>query len=240
MAPPGAELHSHWRLAFDARIFTLPGDTKLKYSLAATASLASLLIVSLTLSMSASCIKASAHGPSKCESQNGQKPRDENWVQGSVEINAPPQIVWEAVHEERKHDPDLAYSKVIQEGTSESKNESKNEYKLEQKFVLVPILGTAVCQMHNKEIPFERIDYKLIKSDHFKAMEGSWVLVPQEGGKTKLELTSLLDTGLMVPRGMINSITARKIQKRLKRVKAAAEILNKKLAEHPRHLETAH
>jgi hypothetical protein len=71
-------------------------------------------------------------------------------------------------------------------------------------------------------------------------MEGSWVLVPQEGGKTKLELTSLLDTGMMVPRGMVNSITARKIQKRLKRVKAAAEILNKKLAEHPRHLETAH
>lgn len=192
-----------------------------------------MLIVSLTLALSPSCLEAWADNPTKCESQSGgQKPKDENWVQGSVEINAPPQIVWEAVHEERKHDPDLAYSKVIQEGT--------NEYKLEQKFVLVPILGTAICQMHNKEVPFERIDYKLIKSDHFKAMEGSWVLVPQEGGKTKLELSSLLDTGMMVPRGMINSIAARKIQKRLKRVKAAAEILNKKLAEHPRHLETAH
>lgn len=161
--------------------------------------------------------------------------KDENWVRAAVEINAPANVVWEAVHEERKNDPDLAYSKLIHEGSPGS-----NEYRLEQKFVLVPVLGTAVCEMHNKEVPFERIDYKLIKSDRFKTMEGSWVLTTLEGGKTKLELSSLLDTGMPVPRGMVNSITARKIQKRLKRVKTAAELLDHKLAEHPRQLEKAH
>lgn len=174
-----------------------------------------------------------------------QAKKDDNWVSGSVVINAPPHVVWEAVHEERQHDPDLAYSKVIPESSNSISqvaqgNASAHEYKLEQKFVLVPILGTAVCQMHNKEVPFERIDYKLIKSDRFKEMQGSWVLSPEEGNKTKLELSSLLDTGMPVPRGMVNTITARKIQKRLKRVKEAAETLNLKVAEHSKHNEPAH
>jgi hypothetical protein len=52
----------------------------------------------------------------------------------------------------------------------------EHEYVLEQKMVLIPVFGSAVCEMQNKEVPFERIDYKLIKSDRFKHMQGSWVL----------------------------------------------------------------
>src|ERR1700722_18181127 len=107
-------------------------------------------------------------------------------VKAHLLIKAPPQIVWDAVHEERKHDPDMAYSKVIEEGV--------NECKLEQKFTLLPVIGTATCLMHQHEVPLQRIDYKLLKSDRFKAMEGSWVFTSAEDGKaTLLELSTHLD-----------------------------------------------
>lgn len=130
-------------------------------------------------------------------------------------------MVWKAVHEERKHDPDIAYSKVLEEGN--------HECMLEQKFVLIPMLGSSICQMHQKEVPLERIDYKLIKSDRFKAMEGSWVFSPSPEGTT-LTLSSHLDLGLPVPKGMLNSITEKKLQRRLNNVKVQAETMARQLA----------
>jgi hypothetical protein len=144
-----------------------------------------------------------------------------SWVRATIEIKAPREVVWEAVHEERKHDPDLAYSKVIVPG--------EHEYTLEQKMVLIPVIGSAVCQMHNKEVPNERIDYKLIKSDRFKHLEGSWVLSTAANGNTNLELLTNIDLGLPVPRSMVNNLTQKKLQRRLKNVKEAAEVLNNKI-----------
>jgi uncharacterized protein YndB with AHSA1/START domain len=145
-------------------------------------------------------------------------------VKASIHIDAPREVVWQAVHDERKHDPDLAYSKVIVPG--------EHEYTLEQKMVLIPVFGSAVCEMLNKEVPLERIDYKLIKSDRFKHMEGSWVLTPSSDGKTTtLELSTSLDLGVPVPRSVINGFTAKKLQRRLKHVKESAETLNIKLVQ---------
>lgn len=152
--------------------------------------------------------------------ESGDKSKS-SWVRAIIEIKAPREVVWEAVHEERKHDPDLAYSKVIVPG--------EHEYTLEQKMVLIPVIGSAVCQMHNKEVPNERIDYKLIKSDRFKHMEGSWVLSTAANGNTNLELSTNIDLGLPVPRTMVNNLTQKKLQRRLKNVKEAAEVLNNKL-----------
>ena len=145
------------------------------------------------------------------------------WVSASVVINATPEVVWETVHVERNHDPDLAYSKILEQG--------KNECRLEQKFTFIPMFGTAVCEMQDKEVPFERIDYKMIKSDRFKAMEGSWVLTPMEGGKTRLDLSTNLDMGLPVPRAMVNSITSKKLARRLAHVKTMAEKTKAKVAQ---------
>ena len=137
-------------------------------------------------------------------------------VRANIKIAAPAPVVWRAVHEERKHDPDMAYSKVISEGN--------NEFLLEQKFTLLPIIGTSVCQMQQKETPGERIDYKLVKSDRFKVMEGSWVLVPSADNKsTTLELTTCLDLGMPVPRNIINHVTAKKLERRLEHIKVMAE-----------------
>jgi hypothetical protein len=144
-----------------------------------------------------------------------------NWVKCKLLIKAPPKIVWEAVHEERKHDPDMAYSKVLEQGV--------NEAKLEQKFTVIPVIGTTTCVMHQNEIPLQRIDYKMIKSDHLKAMEGSWVFTPAENGKsTILELSTHLDLGIPMPWGgktLMNSFARGKIEKRLNRVNDASETL---------------
>lgn len=141
---------------------------------------------------------------------------DKTWNSAKILIKAPPKLVWESVHEERKHDPDLAYSKVLEQGV--------NECRLEQKFQLIPVLGTAVCEMHNSEIPGQRIDYKLLKSDRFKAMEGSWILTPHSDGRyTMLELSTHLDLGVPVPAMVMNSVTTKKLAKRVGNVKKLAE-----------------
>jgi hypothetical protein len=137
-------------------------------------------------------------------------------VTAQIKIAAPMAVVWQVVHEERKHDPDLAYSKVISEGN--------NEFLLEQKFTLLPGIGTSVCQMQQKETPGSRIDYKLIKSDRFKVMEGSWVLTPSaDNQSTTLELTTTLDLGMPVPRILVNHVTAKKLERRLLHIKQMAE-----------------
>ena len=136
-------------------------------------------------------------------------------VSGRVQINAPPRIVWEAVHHERAADPDLSYSHVLQQ--------KGNRLLLEQKFNSLPVIGEAVCLMVQEETPLKRIDYKLVKSDKFKDMAGSWVLTEMPNGATQLELYSLLDTGLPYSQGVINTVLQDKINKRLTRVKTAAE-----------------
>ncbi len=146
-----------------------------------------------------------------------------NWVQAKVIIDAPPNIVWDTVHDERKKDPDLAYSKILAQ--------KDNHAVLEQKFQLLPIFGTSVCKMSNDEVPGKRIDYKLLHSDRFKAMEGSWVLNPIENGKkTELVLSTHIDLGFPAPESMMNNATGKKLQRRLGNVKAMAERVQSQVA----------
>ena len=165
--------------------------------------------------------KQSAQGDQPAQkSLNSGKPR----VKAAITIKAPPEVVWEAVHEQRKTDPELAYSKVLRQGV--------NEATLEQKFTVLPIVGTAVCVMNTQEVPNRRIDYQMVKSDKFKAMEGSWVLTPSADGKsTNLELTSHIDMGLPVPRAMMNGVTKQKLERRLAHVRELAE--KSRLAQKP-------
>jgi hypothetical protein len=144
----------------------------------------------------------------------------ENWQgpKGEIDIKAPVTQVWEAVHHERASDPDLAYSKVIQQ--------KGNQILLEQKFNALPVIGEATCLMVQQETPLKRIDYKLVRSDKFKEMSGSWVMEPKQDGTTALVLYSRLDTGLPFSQGVIDNVLQDKINKRLSRVKASAEALS--------------
>lgn len=155
---------------------------------------------------------------------NQAKPNGRRWVTAKVKINAHPSVVWEAVHEERKSDPDLAYSKILEEG--------KNEKTLEQKFQLLPVIGTSVCVIKSHEIPNKRIDYYLLKSDRFKAVEGSWLLQPTEDGSTILELGSYIDIGVPAPRSFVESIAGKKLERRVNAVRKFAESGGRAIASH--------
>lgn len=146
------------------------------------------------------------------------------WITAKILINASPHVVWETVHEERRRDPDLAYSKVLQC--------QDNQSTLEQKFSFLPLIGTAVCVMKDIEVPNERIDYDMVSSDHFRALEGSWVLTPaRDGNATMLSLATYCDMGFPVPRQILDGITARKLQRRLFNVKTMAEAAQTRIAE---------
>lgn len=140
---------------------------------------------------------------------------DKEGVRGQIEIKAPARIVWEAVHKERAEDPDLTYSKVVEK--------QGDTIMLEQKFNGMPIIGEAVCLLEQTETVNKRIDYKMVRSDKFKALRGSWILTELPDGITKLELHSVLNTGLPFSEHIINHVLKGRINKRLERVKASAE-----------------
>lgn len=141
-------------------------------------------------------------------------------VSSSVTIAAPPHVVWAAVADQRKTDPDLIYSKVL--------SRQGNAVTLEQKFGKLPVLGSATATIRAEEVPHQRIDYHLVKSDKFKDMSGSWVFKPIDKNTTKLELTNFVDTGM--PQFLVNQFTKNKVKQRLANVKVTAEKLARKLA----------
>lgn len=152
-----------------------------------------------------------------------QKPDGHNRLAAKILIHARPETVWDTVHEERHKDPDIAYAKVL--------SQESNKIILEEKFALLPVIGTAKCIMKDTEVLNERIDYELVESDHFKAMEGSWVLTACDGGRsTILELSTYLDLGFPIPRMVLDGITAQKLQRRVTNIKSLAEKAEAKVA----------
>ena len=72
-------------------------------------------------------------------------------------------------------------------------------------------------------MPGHRIDYWLVKSERFKALEGSWIVSAAETGGTVLELSSFIDMGLPVPRHMLEAVASKKIEHRLENIRKMAE-----------------
>lgn len=182
----------------------------------------------LTLALTAAIANVEAKDKSEPVAQQSDAPtvsseqkNKRRYVKARVLIKASPHIVWDSVHEERKHDPDLEYSKVV--------DEKPNLKMLEQKFNLIPMIGSATCLMKQDEVPDQRIDYTMVKSDRFKAFEGSWVLTPTEDGKgTYLELSSHIDMGLPIPRSIVEGMQGKKLGRRLTNVKKLAETMQSK------------
>jgi hypothetical protein len=201
-----------------------PGVKLIRVALALT--LASLSIPSMT-APAAGGDKSNCHKKTHREAvlSTEQKANGHRWVKAKILIKATPHVVWETVHEERQKDPDLEFSRVL------STDPNTNQATLEQKFALIPVFGTATCVMKNVEVPFERIDYNMISSDRFKALEGSWVLTPgKEPNETYLELSTYCDMGIPVPRMMLEGVTGKKLQRRLANVRNMAEATQTRLA----------
>lgn len=143
-----------------------------------------------------------------------KKPDD--YVSSRILIKAPVEIVWKMVHEERETAPNLVYSKLHKEDA--------NLLVFEQKWTIVPFLAATTCVISENETPYKRIDYKVIKSNQFKAMEGAWIFTPVDNGSaTELELTTHLELRRIAPMKIVNALAKKKIAQRLAHIKELAE-----------------
>lgn len=143
-------------------------------------------------------------------------------AKASLLIKAPPEQVWDMILNVEDSE-DTAYSKTLER--------KGNVSIIEEKYIKLPIIGEAVAVIKQMEEPFKRIDFELIRSDKFKAMEGSWILTPMENGKhTMVELTSYTDTGIPVPRFIVDITTKQRVKGRLQELQMAVEKAKRRTA----------
>ena len=135
-------------------------------------------------------------------------------VSDSTTINAPVKAVWEAMRTLRRNDP--AHRKVLSSGGG--------DYVVEEKFEKIPVLGQAICTYKEHEVPMQRLEYSMIKSDKLKAFDGEWELSPTADGKTNVKLSSRTDAGVCIPFAdrITRNRTAKSIAKRLEEVREIA------------------
>lgn len=138
--------------------------------------------------------------------------RDEKGVSLSLVIKAQPQVVFEVV-------------KSLKTEGEVNQISGEKQSVVEEQFDGLPIIGKARCTYVEKYTPFQRVDYHMIRSDKFKAFQGSWVITPQAENSTTVRLTSYIDTGLPVPfaQQITNSAALKDVKKRLDIVKRTAE-----------------
>jgi hypothetical protein len=136
-------------------------------------------------------------------------------LRSSVLIRAKPNLVWLCIHEQRTGYSELEYAKVLAHDDITTI--------LEQRFN-VALLGKATCTIVDTDRPPNRIDYKLLKSDMFSVMDGSWIMTPApDNQSTRLELYCHAGVLKQVPRIFLKIGTALSIKRHLEAVKRLAE-----------------
>ncbi|MBS1957697.1 MAG: SRPBCC family protein [Cyanobacteria bacterium SZAS-4] len=136
-------------------------------------------------------------------------------VTESLKIEASPQAVFQAIQGYRTST--LHHRKLVSyDGTSAVVDEQLEG---------VPVLGNVHCTWVEKEVPYQRIDYTMLKSDKFVAGSGSYVIVPHGTDSVTLELSTAVDSGVKIPfANEIGSVAARKDMKmRLQSIKHLSE-----------------
>jgi hypothetical protein len=167
-----------------------------------------------TLKDTVNAKETSSSNPEAGDADKSHKPY--KYVSCQVVINAPVDVVWQTVHVERDSAPDLVSNNLVETSGSHSV--------FEQKWNVIPLVSRTTCVIDEVDYPNTRIDYKLLKSDEFKVMEGSWLFTPsQDGRATTLELTAHLEPRRHDPLVFLNAVAKRKMSKRLAHVKKLAE-----------------
>ncbi len=112
-------------------------------------------------------------------------------VTRTVEVQAPIEKVWSAIQARRTSDPTKRKLLSYDGKTAVIK----------ELFPSMPVIGSSNCTYSEREHSADRsIEYKMINSDHFKAFQGSWHLLPgRKPGTTLVTLTSTLDPGVRIP-----------------------------------------
>lgn len=135
-------------------------------------------------------------------------------------VDATPEEVFRAIRSYRRSD--ASKRSVVEEKTGEAT--------IHEQFSDIPILGQVECTYVEKEVPYSRIDYKMLTSEKLKVFEGCWQLTPMSDGKqTLVRLMSYLNTDINVPmKEFLTHLSMHSdIHKRLSFVKEQAEKYNK-------------
>lgn len=183
----------------------------------------------LTLALAASLVSGVCSSSFAAETQKlasaTKQCHKAHHARASMLIKAPPEVVWSAILDVPDSD-DMAYSKQLER--------KGNVAIIEEKYVKLPIIGDAIAVIKQTEDPYKRIDFELVRSDKFKAMEGSWILTPADNGKhTMVELTSYTDAGVPIPRFIIDITTKQRVKGRLQEVQAFVEKLQNRVSTKP-------
>jgi Polyketide cyclase / dehydrase and lipid transport len=135
----------------------------------------------------------------------------EQMVSQRAVLDAPVNVVWNALRKERMNDPQ--HRQVLSSGGG--------DYVIKERFEHLPVVGDATCTYKEHEVPMSKLQYQMVASDKLKAFEGVWELTPHAGNKTVLQLSSRIDTGISMPfcRQITRDATMKSIDKRLTDIK---------------------
>lgn len=132
-------------------------------------------------------------------------------------INAKPEVVYNAILKLRDESKDTV---------KEVSRDGQHSCVLEETFDDLPVIGKAKCTYKEVYIPYKKIEYSMIKSEKFRAFEGTWLLSPTEDGQgTNLSLSSFVDVDLPVPfcKQLCKMQTMRGVKRRIKLVRSSCE-----------------
>ena len=142
-------------------------------------------------------------------------PDGRRWIKARVSIHAPKEVVWMSVRASRGCDPDLFHSSVLERSGHDATVQEK---------MRLPLIGSEVYTVKVTPQPFERIDYKLVKSNRLKAYEGNWRFLAGDSDRSSiLELEHHVRPAFFVPSFLLESFVGRRLERRLLNVKRFAE-----------------
>lgn len=153
----------------------------------------------------------------KAANHENKKPISEepSELSAQIEIKAPRQVVWEAIHEERESAPGLAYSKILEQ--------QDNHFKIEQKYTFIPFISSITRVLNIYETPVERIDYEVIVTGHEKPLKGSWTLKSQDTDDKVTLLTLCAQSERIEKHPVTRELAKMWLKRRLEHVKEFAD-----------------
>lgn len=145
-------------------------------------------------------------------------------IEDSIGIDADIDTVWRALKDYQREEA-LFHKKVVAE--------KGNDTTVKEKFLKVPVVGSAFLDYVECRKENYRVDYWLLESKVLNVFSGSWQLSKNQHGGTTVKLTTDIDSWIPVPmkNKILRSITAAGMKRRLSFVKAHAEKLSEDSAQ---------
>lgn len=140
-------------------------------------------------------------------------------VEGSVTVDASPEIVWQALGEYQKEEKAF-HKKIV--------STHQSTVTIKEEFAKLPIVGAAhinYVEIGNSD--HNRIDYKLTDSSVLNRFDGAWIVEDNKAGGVNLKIVTNIDTWVPAPfkNKLLRNNTKKGMEKRLAFVKQYAEHL---------------